>query len=65
MADLSKIKLNGVTYNIKDVTARSDISSLTERILVIENIPWVTYHTGNTTPSNSFGNDGDLYLETN
>ena len=28
MADLSKIKLNGTAYNLKDVEARTDISSL-------------------------------------
>jgi len=28
MADLSKIKLNGIEYDIKDVTARSSISAL-------------------------------------
>lgn len=28
MADLSKIKLNGTAYNLKDAEARTDISSL-------------------------------------
>lgn len=40
-------------------------SVLDARITALEQIPWVTYYTGNTTPSNSFGNNGDLYLETN
>ena len=28
MADLSKIKINNTAYNLKDASARSDISSL-------------------------------------
>ncbi len=32
MADLSKIKLNGVAYNLKDATARESIASLAESL---------------------------------
>lgn len=40
-----------------------DDTALAARVTALEAIPWVTYHTGNSTPSNSFGNNGDLYLE--
>lgn len=30
MADLSKIKLNGTTYNFKDAQARADIANFEE-----------------------------------
>ena len=64
MADLSKLRIAGTTYDLKDATARSDISSLDERIEALEDLPWVTYFTGSTVPSNSLGNDGDIYLQT-
>ena len=32
MADISKIKLNGITYDIKDTTARSNSSGITETV---------------------------------
>ena len=64
MADLSKLRLGGTDYTLKDATAREDISSLDERISALEDLPWVTYFTGSTVPSNSLGNDGDIYLQT-
>ena len=37
MADISKIKLENTSYNIKDETARTDISSLDTRVTALEN----------------------------
>ncbi len=53
---------NGTWQN---VPAAYDDTALAGRVTALEQIPWVTYHTGNTAPANSFGNNGDLYLETN
>ena len=40
MADLSKIRLNGTTYNLKDAEARSAIEDLRED--AISNLPLAT-----------------------
>jgi hypothetical protein len=39
-----------------------DDTALAARVTALENIPWVTYYTGSTTPSNAQGNNGDLYF---
>lgn len=49
---------NGTWQNAYDDTA------LAARVSALEQIPWVTYYTGSTTPSNSQGNNGDLYFQT-
>ena len=49
---------NGTWQNAYDDTA------LAARVTALENIPWVTYYTGSTTPSNAQGNNGDLYFQT-
>lgn len=49
---------NGTWQNAYDDTA------LAARVTALEQIPWVTYYTGSTTPSNSQGNNGDLYFQT-
>ena len=41
MADISKIKLENTSYNIKDETARTDISSLDTRVTALENAVYV------------------------
>lgn len=41
MADISKIKLENTSYNIKDETARTDISSLDTRVTDLENAFYV------------------------
>ena len=41
-----------------------DDTALAARVSALEQIPWVTYYTGSSTPSNSQGNDGDLYFQT-
>ena len=49
---------NGTWQNAYDDTA------LAARVSALEQIPWVTYYTGSTTPSNAQGNNGDLYFQT-
>jgi len=44
--------------------AAYDDTALAARVTALENIPWVTYYTGSSTPSNSQGNNGDLYFQT-
>lgn len=41
-----------------------DDTALANRVSALENLPWVTYYTGASTPSSSLGNDGDIYLQT-
>ena len=41
-----------------------DDTALANRVAVLENIPWVTYYTGSSSPSGSLGSNGDLYLQT-
>ena len=52
---------NGTWQN---VPAAYDDTALTARVTALEQIPWVTYYTGSTTPSNAQGNNGDLYFQT-
>lgn len=49
---------NGTWQNAYDDTA------LAARVTALEQIPWVTYYTGSSTPNNSQGNNGDLYFQT-
>lgn len=44
--------------------AAYDDTALAARVTALENIPWVTYYTGSSTPSNSQGSNGDIYLQT-
>lgn len=44
---------------IKDITAYGANGEKIIGTLIVQ-----SYYTGNTEPSNSFGNDGDLYLVT-
>ena len=41
-----------------------DDTSLAARVSTLEQIPWVTYYTGSNEPSNSQGQNGDLYFWT-
>ena len=41
-----------------------DDTALATRVTALEQIPWVTYYTGSSAPSNSQGNNGDLYFQT-
>ena len=52
---------NGTWQN---VPTSYDDTALAARVTALEQIPWVTYYTGSTTPSNSQGNNGDLYFQT-
>ena len=52
---------NGTWQN---VPSTYDDTALAARVSALEQIPWVTYYTGSTTPSNSQGNNGDLYFQT-
>lgn len=52
---------NGTWQNIP---ATYDDTALAARVTALEQIPWVTYYTGSSTPSNSQGNNGDLYFQT-
>ncbi len=52
---------NGTWQN---VPAAYDDTALAARVTALEQIPWVTYYTGSAEPSNSQGNNGDIYLQT-
>ena len=39
-------------------------TALAARVSALEQIPWVTYYTGTSEPSNSQGQNGDIYLQT-
>lgn len=54
--------VNGQTGAV--TIATYDDTALAARVTALENIPWVTYYTGSSAPSNSQGNNGDLYLQT-
>ena len=41
-----------------------DDTALAGRVTALENTAWYRYYTGNSTPSNSMGNNGDLYFQT-
>lgn len=53
---------NGTWQN---VPVAYDDTALAARVTALENIPWVTYYTGSSMPSNSQGSNGDIYLQTN
>ena len=38
-------------------------SSLATRIAALENLEWATYYSGRSNPSNSQGQNGDIYLQ--
>jgi len=40
-----------------------DDTSLANRVSALENTTWYRYYTGSSTPSNSMGNNGDLYFQ--
>lgn len=46
------------------IPAAYDDTALAARVTALENIPWVTYYTGTSEPSNSQGQNGDIYLQT-
>lgn len=52
---------NGTWQN---VPSTYDDTALAARVTALEQIPWVTYYTGSTTPTNAQGNNGDLYFQT-
>lgn len=41
-----------------------DDTALAARVTALENTNWYRYYTGSSTPSNSTGNNGDLYFQT-
>ena len=66
MPNISKITLpSGTTYDIKDTTARSDISSLTQRLGTLEGLEVVTFggvtdtSLSNGSTTNPIHRDGD------
>ncbi len=48
----------------QNVPTPYDDTALAARVTALEQIPWVTYYTGSTTPTNAQGNNGDLYFQT-
>lgn len=48
---------NGTWQNAYDDTA------LAARVTVLENLEWATYYSGRSNPSNSQGQNGDIYLQ--
>ncbi len=78
MDPISIIKLGNTSYEVKDATARQAIATYTglptvtssdnEKILQVVNGVWtlvtpVAIYSGSSNPSNSIGNEGDLYLQ--
>lgn len=55
---------SGTVALTSDIPASYDDTALAARVTALESIPWVTYYTGSSTPSNSQGSDGDLYFQT-
>ena len=54
--------VNGQTGAV--TVAVYDDTALAARVTALEQIPWVTYYTGSSAPSNSQGSNGDLYFQT-
>ena len=75
-SDSGKLKRSTITFGSstaqylanngtwQNVPSTYDDTALAARVSALEQIPWVTYYTGSTTPSNSQGNNGDLYFQT-
>ena len=69
------LKLSELTNDSGYITSEDALPSVTAsdngKVLMVVNGSWAptmiqtnVYFTGNTAPSSSLGNDGDLYLET-
>lgn len=73
MAVINKVKINnGENIDIHDIRLPSVTTTDDGKVLIVENGVWVaqtlstqTYYSGNNTPPNSLGENGDLYLQTN
>lgn len=75
-SDSNKIKRSSITFGSstsqylanngtwQNVPSTYDDTALAARVTTLEQIPWVTYYTGSSTPNNSQGNNGDLYFQT-
>lgn len=50
--------------SVNGQTGAVTIPDLTSRVQALENTAWYRYYTGSSTPSNSQGNNGDLYFQT-
>lgn len=64
MADLSKIKLNGTTYNFKDAMARSALENLASfGVSVVTSLPTSNIDTHTIYFINNNGSSGNIYDE--
>ena len=50
--------------SVNGQTGAVTIPDLTSRVQALENTAWYRYYTGSSVPSNSQGNNGDLYFQT-
>ena len=75
MANITQINVNGTTYNIKDASAMSLVSSPTNNDVLIVNSSGQAVDSGvalsskqnvvlsgTTEPASSLGSDGDIYI---
>lgn len=63
-ADWNATSGMGAILNKPTIPVAYDDTALAARVQALENIPWVTYYTGTSEPSNSQGQNGDIYLQT-
>lgn len=62
---LSSAPVTSVNGQTGAVTVSTyDDTALAARVTALENTNWYRYYTGSSTPSNSTGNNGDLYFQT-
>lgn len=55
--------LSGDTLTSADMLQSGVTAHKADGTQVTGTLSFVTYYTGSTTPSDSFGNDGDIYLK--
>ena len=64
MADLSKIKLNGIEYNFKDAAARASISNITNfEVAVVSSLPTSNINTHTIYFISNNGSNNNVYDE--
>ena len=63
-AFIDDINLSNIADAIRRLTETTDTYLPSEMAAAINNITIQKYYTGNSTPSDDLGNDGDLYFVT-
>jgi len=60
----SGTKIGEVNSTALYAPAAYDDTALAARVTALEQTAWYRYYTGSSAPSNSMGNNGDLYFQT-